>query len=390
MSEEDHATATWFKGADCGGCTLCLSMCPFDALVMEEGEKAPTIDNEKCQVCGICSAGCPISAIGIAYYEDAGLLEYVKKQIQSLKTTTLVLMCRGSSPASCELLDILEERGVKKFIPLRLPCIGRLSMKFYLGIADLGIERLISLQCEEDYCRFEKGSNVASLKLDTLPLLLEDLDYVNIIEPEVIFRTLKADYNTEECVGCDKCVYICPYNAIEAEGLATPRVDLEKCRGCGVCAMVCPHLAIQLQGYDYLASGEKGKSKDPSILVLACRWSEFDALDPKSQYKSKKNINIREIPCFNAIDPVVVLEAFYYGHDGVLAITCSEDDCKFKEGRPAGKRSISVLKKTLKKLGIEDRFEQRTASPRQVGKFEDEIEEFVARISEMPRRDGHA
>jgi coenzyme F420-reducing hydrogenase delta subunit len=387
MSDDEIKTAaTWFKGGDCGGCTLCLNMCPFDALDIQEGEKEPTIITEKCQVCGICSAGCPISAIGIAYYDDTNLLKYVKKQMKALKTNTLVLMCRGSSPPSCEILDILERKDVKIFIPLRLPCVGRLSLNLYLGLADLGIERILALQCEEDYCRFEKGSNVSALKLDGLPLLLEDMGYENIIETEVISRTLKAVYDTQSCVGCDKCEYICPYDAIKAQGLATPGIDMEICRGCGICGMVCPHLAIQLHGFEYLMSAPKAKQKAPNILVLVCRWSEFSALDTMSPAKVKKNVHIREIPCFNALDPVLVLEAFYDGFDGVLAITCSDDDCKFKEGRPAGKRSSLALKKTLKKLGIIDRFEMNTTSPRYPEDFTLELKTFIQRISKLPKR----
>ena len=150
--------------------------------------------------------------------------------------------------------------------------------------------------------------------------------------------------------------------------------------------MVCPHLAIQLQGFGYQAP-EKKKGKEPSILVLVCRWSEFDALDPESSFAAQKNIEIREIPCFNALDPVIVLEAFYQGHDGVLAMTCSDDDCKFTEGRSAGKRSMSALKKTLKKLGIEHRFVLRNTSPRDMGRFQRDLEEFTAMITGLERRD---
>ena len=67
----------------------------------------------------------------------------------------------------------------------------------------------------------------------------------------VIKYSRKAVYDTSKCVGCDKCVFICPYKAIEAQPLATPKVDLEKCMGCGACALVCPYNAIEVKGFEF-------------------------------------------------------------------------------------------------------------------------------------------
>ena len=61
----------------------------------------------------------------------------------------------------------------------------------------------------------------------------------------------KAIYDIDKCVGCDKRVFICPYDAIVAQESAIPRVLDEKCMGCGACALVCPHMAIQVKGHEF-------------------------------------------------------------------------------------------------------------------------------------------
>ena len=49
----------------------------------------------------------------------------------------------------------------------------------------------------------------------------------------------------EKCIGCGKCVEICPVNVIKMEG-DFPIIDKDWCIGCGVCAVPCPTGAVKL------------------------------------------------------------------------------------------------------------------------------------------------
>jgi len=194
-------------------------------------------------------------------------------------------------------------------------------------------------------------------------------------------------------VGCDKCTFICPYEAIEAKPLATPEINLDRCVGCGACALVCPHLAIQLKGFEYepvskqvldcgaRASKLKSQGVKPVVLVFCCQWSEFTSLDTVNSSSLPRNAMLLEIPCFKGLDPVHIIEAFYAGFDGVLAVTCAEKDCKLEEGRETAELNMAVLKKTLSKLHLDDRFEVCTASPRYVGDFNSKLENFLKKVS---------
>lgn len=48
-----------------------------------------------------------------------------------------------------------------------------------------------------------------------------------------------------ECVGCGKCVDICPVDAVNMDH-DKPVIDVEWCIGCGVCATKCPNDAITM------------------------------------------------------------------------------------------------------------------------------------------------
>ena len=135
----------------------------------------------------------------------------------------------------------------------------------------------------------------------------------------------------KQCVGCDKCIFICPYKALEFESFATPKVNEEKCVGCGACQLVCPHHAIQVKGFEFenvvnrygdSAAKLKAKNRGPAVLAFVCQWSEFSALDNPNSAFAGKNVLALEVPCFKSLDPVHVVNALNCGFDGVMAVVC--------------------------------------------------------------------
>jgi coenzyme F420-reducing hydrogenase delta subunit len=242
----------------------------------------------------------------------------------------------------------------------------------------------------------KKGSDSSTVKIDMVRELLDELEYEQEVFT-VIENPLKAEYYTEKCVGCDKCVFICPYNAIKAQPLATPEIDFEMCRGCGACALICPHLAIQLRGFEFDPSVEamhKLKSeleskagKDASkILVYCCQWSEFSELDNAQNGILRDNVAVIELPCANGLDPVQIIDAFRAGFDGVFVVVCKDEDCKLKEGRATAEVNFAAIEKTLKKLELLDRFEIVNHSPRYPGEFNTKLDSFIMKISKLPIR----
>jgi len=54
-------------------------------------------------------------------------------------------------------------------------------------------------------------------------------------------------YNAERCVGCGRCITVCPVKAIEM-GDAKVKTDRNVCTGCGLCVEACPEEARELMG----------------------------------------------------------------------------------------------------------------------------------------------
>lgn len=58
---------------DCDGCGICVEVCPYNALTIDEDKPKPILDLFSCNACGICAAECPQKAIEIANYTRSQL-----------------------------------------------------------------------------------------------------------------------------------------------------------------------------------------------------------------------------------------------------------------------------------------------------------------------------
>jgi coenzyme F420-reducing hydrogenase delta subunit len=379
----------------CSRCCVCHSICPYEAIKRDAETGKVEIDIQKCQVCGICPSACPVAAIKIAYYDYDTLLDYVACARKKVAGDTLVLMCRGNSPSTCEVEEILADQGlhIKNYIPLRLPCSGRIPTDFIFKTLNSGVKNIVSIQCEDKFCRFKEGTKINTRRLQLSKNVLEQLGFdENALK--VVKFSRKAVYNIDECVGCDKCVFICPYKAIKAEPFSTPTIVYEDCVGCGACALVCPHKAIEVKGFEFenvlqrygqAAAAIKARTNAPAVLVFSCQWSEFSALDnPDNAFKGK-NAAVLEVPCFKGLDPVHVVNALKCGFDGVMGVVCAADDCKLTEGRDTAERNLGVLKDVLKKMNLLERFELFELSPRCEGEFKSKFDSFYQKIAALPQ-----
>ena len=381
----------------CCQCYVCKSICPYEAIKADSTGKVE-VNSQDCQVCGICYSACPSSAIKMQYYTYDNLSKYVKEALAKTKDVeTLVLMCRGNSPNTGEVQDILKEQGLKvgNYIALRLPCAGRVPTDFVFEALNLGVKNIVSIQCEDPFCRYKEGTKINTRRLVLARNVLNQLGYdENAVR--VVKFSRKALYDVQACVGCDKCIFICPYKAITFESFATPKIDEAKCVGCGACQLVCPHHAIQVKGFEFenvvdrygdSIAKLKAQGRGPTVLAFVCQWSNFSNLDNPNSVIAGKNVLTLEVPCFKSLDPVHVVNALNCGFDGVMAVVCSSQDCKLQEGRATSERNLSVMLNVLKKKGLLDRFELYEESPRCAGDFNEKLDAFYKKISCLPKQE---
>jgi len=357
----------------CSRCSICRSLCPFEAITKDAESGKIVLEIEKCQVCGICYSACPAKAIDTIYYDCGSLLKYLEKAKPKYDSDTLVIMCKGSAPDFTEVGKLF---GVDNFIPLSVPCVGRISEELLLQALAMGIKKIFILACDEDYCRFDRGSPLAGRRILALNRLLEQLGYG--IEAITLKRnSLKVKVDKDLCIACGNCVFYCPYHAPKLESPGGISFDLDACRGCGLCVVLCPAVALDMDNWELeristLIPQLLAEMKSPKILVFRCQWAVFPPLNGELS----PNIGTIELPCAGRIDAFHILEALQKGADGVLVVACSEEDCRQEGVSARAEHSVAKLKEKLDLIGFQDRLHFCSVSPRYPEQVDKELQQF--------------
>ncbi len=361
----------------CSRCCICSSLCPFEAIRRDPETGRMLLEIGKCQTCGICYSSCPAHAIDAIYYDVDSLIRYLERAKQEYESDTLVIMCKGSAPDSSAVERLF---GVSEFIPLSVPCVGRIPEDVLLkAIATMGIRRTCVLACDEDYCRFERGSPITGRRIMALNILLEQLGYG---KEAIEFKrnSLKVKADRDKCIACGNCAFYCPFDAAKLVSGAA-EFDLDLCRGCGLCVTLCPAFALDLENWETermtaLISRLSAEMDRPKILIFRCQWSVFPSLDEEFD----SNVRAIDLPCAARVEPLHILEAFRSGVDGVLIAACPEEDCRSKTGSKESQRLVTALRKTLSQIGFEERLHFCSVAPRYPEAFGEELQQFKARI----------
>ena len=362
----------------CSSCSICSSLCPFEALKRDTETGKTLLEIGKCQVCGICYSTCPAKAIDIVYYDLGSLIRYLEKARQKYDSDTLVIMCKGSTPDFTGVEGLF---GVAKFIPLSVPCVGRISEEVFFKAIVMGIKEIYVLACDENYCRFDRGSQITRRKSLALNLLLEQFGYgKGIITLKQNSLRVKADKDL--CIGCGNCVFYCPYDAVKLESPGVANFELASCRGCGLCVTKCPAIALDLENWEKerisnLISKLVSEIEQPKILVFRCQWAVFPSMNNE---EFSPNMRTIDLPCAARVDTFHILEAFQKGVDGVLIAACTEEDCKLERGSREAQHSVAALKKRLNQIGFQDRLHFCSVAPRYPEELNRELEQFSKKI----------
>jgi coenzyme F420-reducing hydrogenase delta subunit len=308
------------------------------------------------------------------------VISYLENAKQKHARQPLVIMCKGSTPDLAEVEGLFK---VSNFIPLSVPCVGRISDELLLTVAGMGVEGIYVLACDEDYCRFDRGSPLARRRIFALNRLLAQLGYG---EEFITLKrnSLKVKVDKDRCISCGNCVFYCPYHAPKLESPGGVNFDLDACKGCGLCVVMCPAFALELEHWERerisaLISKLLPEMKPPKLLVFRCQWAAFPSLDGELS----PNVRLIDLPCASRVDAIHILDAFNNGADGVLVAACSEEDCKQEKASGRAQRSVAKLGGILSQIGYQDRLHFVSVAPRNGDGFNKELEQFSQKIKDQ-------
>jgi quinone-modifying oxidoreductase subunit QmoB len=146
-----------------------------------------------------------------------------------------------------------------------------------------------------------------------------------------------AEIESGRCIRCLTCFRVCPYRAV----LLTTRPTIlpAACERCGICAAECPREAIRIPGLERselraLITAGRRREALPYVVAFCCRRSAGFAAKAAVDAGKSWNavVNVIEVPCAGSLTPEFILSAFSLGADGVLVLTCHEDNCHSRQG----------------------------------------------------------
>jgi len=122
---------------------------------------------------------------------------------------------------------------------------------------------------------------------------------------------------------------------------------------------------------------------EPNIIGFFCNWCSYRAADGAGTARIKHSPNVRVIRlmCSGRVDPTFVLKALSLGADGVLIAGCHPGECHYIEQNYKTIRRFTMLRHTLRCLGIDDRRVQLVwASAGEAAHLAEAINEMVEEV----------
>ena len=180
------APASTVRAADCVGCDVCLTMCPFGAIdlierpadvprptAVKDDGKLAVIDSEACHACGICAANCPEMAIDHHLSDDA-LSGRLRLMAGDVERPVIGFYCKECAGAAISLSGLRHDAYPAAVRLIELPCLGRVSALHIVEAARLGAAGVFLAGCAEGRCQFRTGDTSAAAQAALARELLAD------------------------------------------------------------------------------------------------------------------------------------------------------------------------------------------------------------------------
>ncbi|MDZ4169878.1 MAG: hydrogenase iron-sulfur subunit [Coriobacteriia bacterium] len=194
----------------CGGCATCVRTCAFGACSISD-DGFSDVDIRRCVGCGKCVVSCPVGARDIVSSPHDYLLGAVRDLARAKVEGDKVIgfLCGGCGyPAADSAASTVAGRGVgypSSFLPLRIPCGGRLDALYVLEAFKVGFEGVCVYRCREGHCHNLVGNLDMDRRVNLLRTVLRSRNIddarlriidISPFEGEHFIHTLEEVYST--------------------------------------------------------------------------------------------------------------------------------------------------------------------------------------------------
>jgi F420-non-reducing hydrogenase iron-sulfur subunit len=125
---------------------------------------------------------------------------------------------------------------------------------------------------------------------------------------------------------------------------------------------------------------------NPRLVGFLCNWCSYAGADLAgvSRVQYPPNLRIIRVMCSGRVDPVVVLQSFIDGIDGVLVLGCHPGDCHYIAGNLFAEKKMRLTSNLLVKAGIHhDRLKLDWVSAAEGERFAKIVTDFTRQIQSL-------
>lgn len=125
---------------------------------------------------------------------------------------------------------------------------------------------------------------------------------------------------------------------------------------------------------------------EPKIVAFLCNWCSYTGADlaGTSRLEYPANVKSIRVMCSGRVNPMLIVNAFQQGADGVLISGCHPGDCHYTHGNYFARRRFQIMRRILDYVGIHpDRVRMSWVSAAEGKKFGEVIKEVVADVKAL-------
>lgn len=171
---------------DCDGCKVCVDVCPFDAIQMvdvktegSESKSVARINEVRCDRCGSCASRCPTGAIQLARYSDELVLSQLSELLSGdrnlMSPKVIAFCCDECGYATVDLAGMSRENYSTSVLPVRVPCLGWVSLYQIFKALELGADGVLLVGCMPEQCQHLKGVEYAEQTMRFAKDILDEI-----------------------------------------------------------------------------------------------------------------------------------------------------------------------------------------------------------------------
>ena len=196
-----------------------------------------------------------------------------------------------------------------------------------------------------------------------------------------------AQIDPGRCVRCLTCYRVCPYRAVSLAH--RPEVQPAACEGCGICRAECPRQAIRIPGLEpadirgLIASERPASGRRPRLTVFACARSGGPAVRSAAAAGTswEAQVTVVEVPCAGSLSRDFIHSAFDLGADGVLVLTCHDENCHSRTGNRLARSRVAQTQAFLDGCGLTGRLVLRTTAANMPAETGRALAELAAQLT---------